>query len=756
MATLRQTSFAAGELSPLLWGRTDLEMFGHGARKLLNFFVNKQGSAVSRPGMKQIGQLSIGTKLIPFVYSDSTSYVLELGGGNLRVHHPTTGYTGIQLATGLSTNEVQWAQVGGSLYLAHPDHAPLEVMSPSAFTGGVWLVRSVRFGPPGNTASDVTPIAACFKSVGGSPLQQPLLVSATPTALFVADASHPAREWKYKVASLMRHNTTGQTVETLPVDITQWYDGASGFATALPTNNLIVLYPDKAVTLRHMSTVGASAPSNWEPVGQVYYRGRGDVFGLIGTTRYAQDFVDDGTEPNYQVQPRRGVSPFPTGEYPSAVAFYQQRLCFGGTTSKPSALWASATDDWTNFDELKGPFVRDDMPIEVTLASRKRERIRSMVASQRLVALTDSSAWTTGGATGSGFGVSVENHVEDEVGAQAISPIVVDGAILYVRAKGRGVRALQVADGGQMQAMDVSWHAEHFFRERLSTVTSWCFARDPWDVAWVVRADGVLLSCTRTGRNDWAWAQHRTGVRTSTTAGAPDDFDRVLDVVCVPAGDIDIVLLAVERVGGVYLEQLTQRIRPTQTDTSGRTRSADVDDGSYLLDGHIIFDNDSSSIGITFSVPGLSHLEGRDVWCVAPGNAPQGPFRVSGGSVVVGPFEHANLDMGGIRICIGLPYTDDLELLDAAPGRLNQKTTVRVGLEVDSAVGLEAGEDFDHLVPWRQRSVADSYEYPSAASALVVIDVKGSWRKTGRAVLRQAKPLPVIVLGVTREVDGGS
>ena len=89
MATIRQTSFSAGELSPRMWGRTDLELYAHGARRLRNFLVNQQGEAVTRPGTKRewLTKLNGDVLLVPFLMpAGQSGLVLELGVRYCRVY----------------------------------------------------------------------------------------------------------------------------------------------------------------------------------------------------------------------------------------------------------------------------------------------------------------------------------------------------------------------------------------------------------------------------------------------------------------------------------------------------------------------------------------------------------------------------------------------------------------------------------------------------------------------------------------------
>src|SRR5690606_25728754 len=141
--------------------------------------------------------------------------------------------------------------------------------------------------------------------------------------------------------------------------------------------------------------------------------------------------------------------------------------------------------------------------------------------------------------------------------------------------------------------------------------------------------------------------------------------------------------------------------------------TGDYGDGDFCLDAAV---TQTVTAGAPATITGLGHLEGRDVWVVAPGNPPQGPLRVVGGQVTT-PAALVEANAGGTNIVAraGLPFVADIDLLDAPQARLHQKTVVKMGFEVDNAVGVLAGEDFNHLVAWRQTSNLDGYNYPSPA-----------------------------------------
>lgn len=86
-------SFNAGELSPLLEGRSDLEFYYRGLATLTNGFVLPQGGIEGRPGLEFMGVASrfpAGTRnkkvrLVAFEQSTTQAYILEFGNLYMRV-----------------------------------------------------------------------------------------------------------------------------------------------------------------------------------------------------------------------------------------------------------------------------------------------------------------------------------------------------------------------------------------------------------------------------------------------------------------------------------------------------------------------------------------------------------------------------------------------------------------------------------------------------------------------------------------------
>lgn len=85
-----QPSFAAGEFSPRLYGRTDIEQYKTGLAECTNYMPLVEGPIVRRPGTKYVGNdvknPAVPPVLIPFEVSETDAYVLEFGDGYIRFY----------------------------------------------------------------------------------------------------------------------------------------------------------------------------------------------------------------------------------------------------------------------------------------------------------------------------------------------------------------------------------------------------------------------------------------------------------------------------------------------------------------------------------------------------------------------------------------------------------------------------------------------------------------------------------------------
>lgn len=720
MAAIRQTSFAAGELAPSLHARSDLERYGQGLRRCRNAFISRHGAAVSRPGTRYVGStLDHGpARLLPFLHTEEQSYVLEVGDEYVRVWSSQAGAIVATLSSPWGADDLEtlaWAQVGDIITICHPDHPPHEIRRISQ---AEWTIEEVDFGV------QIYP--------GAEPVALNMTVDARlPTP---DPPEYLGREWEVMVTAVYVHSD-GSLRESAPAQVQRTISTVP-YRPNGDMPRVLAIYPDRPLVIRFLG-----APPSWAPriLESRIYRGRNGVWGYVGRVQGKQEhaiFIDEGDEPDYFIQPPEGRNPFRADnpqvehfriERPMCVTFFEGRQVFGGTRERPNRIWASATNNFLNFDRQVP--ARADQSVELELASQHREEIRALLGRERLLVFTSTGVWSIAGSGGAPLSAAdlPEARKHLDVGAARLPPLAVDNAILFVTASGRMVHDLLYSlERRTYTGMDVSALARHLLE---AGIREWAWVREPEGLVWAVRNDGALLSLTYS-RDDGlvAWAQHET--------------DGVVESICsVTAGTDTVVYLVVRRTVNGHQRRYIERLD---------------NDRTVALDSAVMRTIVPTEEG-TISITGLDHLEGKDVWALArritssgaEGWNVSGPHRVTGGQIEV------PLRSGLHQVWVGLGFQVELELLDVGEARTRAKRVTRVTWEVNESRGFWTGASWERLVEWRQREVQDGWGPIPVASGSIEVSVTGAWDRHGRACLRQVDPLPLTVLAVTREVEFG-
>ena len=167
--TLALTSFVSGEFSPKMDGRTDFEKYSSGAKTMENFLVHPQGAATRRVGTQFIAEVKSSaakTRLIPFEFSTTQTYILEFGNNYIRFFKDKGQILSSGSAYEISTPyltaelfEIKFAQSADVMYITHPNH---EVMKLSRTGHTSWTLAEVEFtdGPylaTNSTTTTLTP-----------------------------------------------------------------------------------------------------------------------------------------------------------------------------------------------------------------------------------------------------------------------------------------------------------------------------------------------------------------------------------------------------------------------------------------------------------------------------------------------------------------------------------------------------------------------------------------------------------------------
>ena len=132
-----QNSFTAGEISPSLFGRADLEKYLTGLAIAENVIVQPEGGVIKRGGSHYVAEVKDSSKstiLIEFNYKNQYSYILEFGNLYIRVYVDRTqvqdGGAPYEITTTYTDSEVadlRFTQESDTFYIVHKDHPPAKL-----------------------------------------------------------------------------------------------------------------------------------------------------------------------------------------------------------------------------------------------------------------------------------------------------------------------------------------------------------------------------------------------------------------------------------------------------------------------------------------------------------------------------------------------------------------------------------------------------------------------------------------------------
>lgn len=342
---------------------------------------------------------------------------------------------------------------------------------------------------------------------------------------------------------------------------------------------------------------------------------------------------------------------FYAGNYPGCVHFHEDRLCFAGAPQLPQRVDMSNTSEYEIFSpsKLLDGTVSDSNAVSFAFNSNTVNAIRWMQTDQHgLICGTAGGVWVAApsAATGGITPTSISAKQINEYGVIAVPPLHIGKNIISVQLGGRKLRTVTynfAIDG--FEGQDLTPLAEHI---TVGGFTSLAVQRTPYQILWLTRADGTLVSVSYdSDQDEVAFAAHPLGGVGDADGNPP----KVLSVECIPApdGTRDEVWLAVQRyVNGatvVYVERMSKiwEAGDQVLDASGAFYRYVPSLTSYADAGQrLVSDTEVSTVS------GLTWLEGETVSILADG-ATHADKVVSGGTIA--------LDTPSKDIVVGLKYS---------------------------------------------------------------------------------------------------
>ena len=692
---------------------------------------------------------------------------------------------------------LDYCQDGGTITLAHQSYIPTDISG----IGGVLVINSSAMSPSitgrtttfsgAATAGGAGTNEYRYRIVGVSNLvssggEEGLPAWETPRTITAASQANPCA-----ITTSASHGyVTGDEIYISGVlGMTQLNNklyritvtGAATFTLNSIDSTAYTAYSSAGSSYRTSIGVTSAAPTVTAPI-QItisasttslqyfVYKEQGGVFGFIGFILPPTDnivsgtsllFKDTGIAPDildtpFDVSdPTNGLAVYrSSGNYPRAVCLHEQRKVFAGTSNNVAEFRASMVGYPRNFANRAIPLPSDS--VTATIKSSTLPRIKYMAPIGDLAFFCDRGEFALNKGSVDGLSpTNVNVSQEGYTGCASVKPVAVNSSLLFVDKGHSGVFDLGFmfeADG--YRGSEISVFSSHLFKGH--TIVDAAVQRTPDPIAWFVRDDGVLLSCTYVKEHQvFGWARH--------------EFENgLVESVCaIPEGNSDALYLIVKRtINGSskrYVERMEDRFFEeadiedvifmdsaltydgwnvaattmttslgtgwTATDTQTMTASAatfastDVGNAIHLRSGTTIIrfeivaftsttivtvrpsqDVPAAFQGIAFTdwadavdeITGLWHLEGEDVSVFADGYVVASPNN-SDYTVLTVTNGAITLDRPYAKVHVGLPITADLKALDVDTTQgviaSKKKLTSKAFLQVESSRGMFIGSE---------------------------------------------------------------
>lgn len=481
----------------------------------------------------------------------------------------------------------------------------------------------------------------------------------------------------------------------------------------------------------NLSTEGSSNTLEWARQSGVarynVYKKENGLFAFIGAVEEdnsagPRTFKDDGgIAPDLGVTPPRFDESLSGTDYPGAVAHFEQRRLFAGSTLFPQRVWATRTG--TEVDLTFHLPVLDDDRILFDIASRESERVRHIIPLSQLLLLTSAAEYRVTPVNSDAITpTSIAVRPQTYIGASPTQPVIVNNTVVFAAARGGHLREMGF-DSAQASYItgDLSLRSRHLFDG--FELRDLRLAVSPIPIVWCVSSSGLLLGLTYSPEEQiGSWHVHETdGVFESCTV--------------VPEGAFDNLYVIVQReIDGNtvrYLECIEGAPPATFND-------------SFFVDCGLTYEGPPATV-----ISGLGHLEGEAVAVLADGV-------VRFATVVGGQI---TLPKAASKVHVGSRMTSYLQttpLLTQLPGfgqgvvKNIDEVSVRVldsaqfDVGVPSALGVMA------------RSVTSTgLTKTEARTKQIDVTVLPEWNQDGSLLLRQADPLPWTLVSLTLHATSG-
>lgn len=404
--------------------------------------------------------------------------------------------------------------------------------------------------------------------------------------------------------------------------------------------------------------------------------------------------------------------------YPSAIGFFQDRLCVAATKKQPYMLWLSRSGDYNNFSvEKVSGTVTDDSAVALAFINRKQQTIEHLVPESDLVIMTGGNEWILSG--GSAVTPTKANpKMQTSRGTTNVIPLSIGGRVIFVQHRGKTVRDMQYRfESDSYDGADLTLLAKHITKN--TTIEDMAYMQEPDSKLYFVLSDGTMACLSYVqDQKVYAWSRIKTE-------------GKVLAVCNVENQNEDNVYIAVKRGNKTYIEELCNN------------KETENPKDYIMLD---------AVVKITGPVESgtIEHLPNTKIGILADGRHYEEITTDENGNFT---FPHE-----ASYIIAGLPYTMTVELpnleINTKTGTIQgrKKKISAVTLRLNHSLGGRVGIEKTNTLPIKYDEFSEQDVVLYSGDKHITMPNRG-FELTGRTVITSDEPYPFNLSAVVREVE---
>ena len=526
--TLALTSFVSGEFSAKMDGRTDFEKYSSGAKTMENMLVHPQGAAARRVGTQFISEIKTSankTRLIPFEFSTTQTYMLEFGNQYIRFfkdkgqitesNKTITAITAANPAVVTSNSHGysngDFVIISGVVGMTEVNGKTFKVADKTTNTFELQDVDGTDINSSGYTAYSSGGVANRIYQITSPYLTAELFEIKIAQSADVCYITHPNHE-------VMKLSRTGHTSWSL--DEVVFVDGPY-----LAQNTTTTTMTPGATTGDDQTLTASASTFVSTDVGRLinFSAGYAKIRSYTSATVVKIDIKDDFSGTGSTADWKLGAFSDTTG-HPSCVSFFEQRLVFAGTTDEPQTVYFSKAGDYENM--TTGTNADDAMVY--TIASNQVNAIRYMKAVRTLIIGTTGGEFTIS-ADGTDASITPSNVTikrQSSFGSANVDAIPSGNAVLFLQQAKRKIRELAYNfDSDGYVAPDLTILNETVTKTGINEMS---YQQSPDSIIWCVRDDGELAGLTyQRSENVTAWHRHILGGKSQECTITVSDYANI-------------------------------------------------------------------------------------------------------------------------------------------------------------------------------------------------------------------------------------